>query len=107
MVHDALHHPLAQPASAMRRPHEHIAEIRDRGEVADHPREAYLRTTPIINAEAQGMLNGSGHHFPRNALGPIAIRQESVDHVEIQPRGVSADKELPAALLENLTGTGF
>src|ERR1700745_2824121 len=53
----------------------------------------------MINAKAQRMLNRPRHDIPRNAFRPVAIRQESVDHVEIEQRAVRADQELSASRL--------
>src|SRR5260370_6572147 len=40
MLSNALHQPLAQPAAAMRFQHKYVADIRNRGEITDHPGEA-------------------------------------------------------------------
>ena len=51
----------------------------------------------MINAKAQRMLNRLRHDIPRNPLRPIAIRQESVNHVQIKPGAVRADQKLSAS----------
>ena len=64
--------------------YEHIADIRHRGKIADDPGKADLRTATIIDAKAQGVLDGSCNDIPRDALGPVAVCQESVNHFEIR-----------------------
>ena len=86
MLLDALHHPLAQAASAMRFQHKDVAKIRDRGKVGDHPSESNLSFT-IINAKAQRVLDGTLDHFSRNSVRPIAVRQKSVDHIRSSRAG--------------------
>jgi len=99
MLRNALHQPLAQPALAMRLQNKNVAQIRDGRKVADDPRKPDLRI-PIINPKAQRVLNGPRHNLTRNPLRPIAIRQESMNHVEIKPRPVGANKKLIAAPFE-------
>src|SRR5208282_1706862 len=105
MLRDAFHHPLTQPAPAMRFQYEHISEIRHRGKVADDPGKADLRTATIINAKAQGMLDGSCNNFLRDVLGPIAVREESVNHFEIEDRTIGADHEFAAAVHDDGFGS--
>src|SRR5579864_154910 len=54
----------------------------------------------MINPEAQRMLDRSFHYFPRNAFRPIAIREESVDHVQIEPGAICTDHKLAGLLRE-------
>src|ERR1700739_1707316 len=84
MLHDALHQPFAQFASAMRLQHEYVAEICDSCEIANHPGESNLHRPRyfsrlgcpmsraetwgffrrfIINPEAQGMLDRTCHQL--------------------------------------------
>ena len=81
----------------MRLQHEYIAEIGDCGEIADHPGKADLHAATIINAKAQRMLDRSRHDFPRNSLRPIAIRQEPVNHIQIEAGRIGADEKLVRA----------
>src|SRR5580704_11148989 len=78
MLDDALHQPLAQSAPTMRLQYKYITQISHGGKVTDHAGKTHLRTASIIDAEAQRVLNRSRHDFPRNALGPVTIRQETV-----------------------------
>lgn len=52
MLHDALHHPLAKPMSAMRFEDKDIAEVRNGREIADDAGKAYLLSRFMINPEA-------------------------------------------------------
>ena len=61
---------LLEPAAAMRFEHKHIANIGDRGEIADHPGKAHLCAVTIINAKAQRMLDR-----PRPRLRGIPFAQ--------------------------------
>jgi len=51
-LHDALHQPLAQPASAMRFQNEHVAKISDGGKVGDDAGKTNLRARVVIDSEA-------------------------------------------------------
>jgi len=104
MLHDALHDPLAQALAAMRFQHKHVADVRNRRKVADDPGKGDLRAAPIINAKAQGVLDGSRHGLPRNSFRPIRVRQEVVDDVQVTARRVSADQELATTVLDDVTG---
>lgn len=106
MLHDAFHQPLTQPASTMRLENKNVAEIRDRGKVADHAGKADLCTATIINAKAQRMLDGSRHDLSRNSLRPIAIRQESVNDIQIEAGRVGADQVFATQVLDNCVGVG-
>src|SRR5580658_9003063 len=101
MLDDALHEPLAQSAPAMRFQHKNIAEVGHGGEVADHAGKSDLRIAAFIDAEAQRVLYRPRDDFPRNTLGPIAIRQKTVNHIQIEPLTVGADQELTAPVLGN------
>ncbi len=104
MLGNALHQPLAEPASAVRFQHEHIADIRDGSEVADHAGETDLRALPIINAETKRVLDRPGHDFPGDALGPIAIGQKTVNHIQTQALTVGTDQELAPPVLHHSFG---
>src|SRR5258706_3064661 len=51
------------------------------------------------------MLDRPGYDLSRNALCPIAICQEAVDHVQIKPRRIGADEEFVATVLDDRIGT--
>src|ERR1700676_5230368 len=106
MPHDAFHQPLAQAASSMRFKNEHIAQVCDRGEIADHACEADLYAATIINAKAQRMLNRSCHDLPRNSFRPVTFRQEPVNHVQIETGSVRANQELSATGLDDRVRIG-
>ena len=65
MLHKALHQPLANTVSAIGFEHKYVADIGDRGEIADHTGEADLRAISIINAETERMLGSSERHTSR------------------------------------------
>jgi hypothetical protein len=106
MLHDALHHPLAKPVSAVRLEHEHIAKISNRREIADNTSKADLLSRFMINPEAQRMLDRSGDNVSRNSFRPIAIRQEFIDYIYVDTCGIGADAVLSAPVFDwerNLT----
>lgn len=84
----------------MRFQNKYIAEIRDGGEIANHSREANLRATLIINAKAQRMLDRSLHYFPGDSFCPIAVRQEAMNHIQIQTPAIGTDQKLAAPRLD-------
>ena len=86
----------------MRFEHKHVAQISDGSEIADHPGKAHLRAATIINAKAQRVLYRSGNYVAGNALRPVAIREESVDDVQIEPGRICADDKFAAAELRNV-----
>jgi hypothetical protein len=47
----------------------------------------------MINPKAQGMLDRSRNRLSRNSLGPVAIRQEIVDDINIESSRIRADQE--------------
>src|ERR1700733_2102638 len=104
MLGNALHQPLAEPASAMRFQHEHIADICDCSEVADPASKTDLRALPVINAETERLVDRPGHNFPRDALGPIAICQKTVNHIQTQALTVGTDQELVTPVLHHSFG---
>ena len=81
-----------------------VADIRNRRKIADHPGKGDLRAATIINAKAQGMLDGSLHGLPRNSLRPIAVREELVDDVHVEAGGIGADQEFATTVLDDVTG---
>src|SRR5438445_11329784 len=84
----------------MRFEHEHVADIRHRGKIADYPGKADLCTTAVIDAETKRVLDGTSDDFTRNSLDPIGlIRQEIVDHIQIETRRVCADEKVTASVL--------
>src|SRR5215469_290723 len=99
MLHNALHHPLAQPVSAVRFEHKHIAKIGDGREIADDTGKADLPFRSMINPEAQGVLDRTSNNLPRNSFCPIAIREESVDHIQV--------KKFPVRAQEKVVSTDF
>jgi len=101
MLHDALHQPLAQAAAAMRFQHKYVAEVCHGGEVADHARETNLRADDFVDSEAQRVFNRPRYNLPRNALGPIAVGQKTVNHIQIDARTIGSDQKLAAPALHN------
>jgi len=47
------------------------------------------------------MIDGTGNDFPGNALRPVGIGEERVNHIQIQTPAVGADEEAAAAVLKN------
>jgi len=84
----------------MRFEHEHVAKVRDRREIADDASKADLPCSSMINAEAQRVLDRAGDNISRNSLRPVAIRQEFVDRIYIDPRGIGADAVLSAPVFD-------
>src|SRR5579863_6284614 len=82
---------------------EHIANIRDGGVIADYTGKPYLPAV-LINAEAKRVLDRTRHDFPVNALGPITIRQEIVNHVQAQAFAIRADQKLAPPALHHHVG---
>ena len=101
MLHNALHQPFAQSAPTMRLEHKDVANIRVGSEIADHARKPDLGTRRIVHSKAQRVSNRALDHFPRNALGPIAIRQKAVDHVQVKPRTIGTDEEIAAPMFNH------
>ena len=101
-MHSIIHLPSPRPRSDSST--NTSPDISDRGEIADHPGKAHLRAATIINAKAQRMLDRPGDHVARNSLSPIAIRQELVDDVQIESRGIGADEKLAATVLDDHVG---
>src|ERR1700686_888145 len=94
MPNDALHQPLAQSAPAMRLQHKHISHIRDRCKITDHTGKASLKTFPVINSETERALYRPHHNLSRDSFGPIAIGEETVDHIQIQAFAAGTDQKL-------------
>ncbi len=44
--------------------------------------------------------------FARDAFRPVAVRQESVNHVEIEAGRIGADEEFAATMLDDGFGIG-
>ncbi len=101
MSRDALHQPLAQAAPAMGTQYEHIAQVRHGGKVGDDSSEPNLASAAIVNPEAEGVSNGPFYYLPRDALRPVAVRQELMDHIHTQALAVCADQKLFAPVLYN------
>src|SRR5580700_4059899 len=59
MLHDAFQQPPTQSTATMGVQHENVAEVRDGGEIADHPGKPNLAARTIINPKAQGMLDAT------------------------------------------------
>src|SRR5262249_44071997 len=93
MRHDRGHQPLADAPAAMRRQDEHVRDVPERRVVADDAREADL-TAGLERAETQRPLDGAGHCLARNAVRPIRVREEPVDHVQVEPRSIRRDDDL-------------
>jgi len=85
----------------MRLQNKYIAEIRNRGKIADHPRKAHLRTATIINAKAQTVLDGSRHDLTWDALGPIAVAQKSMNDIQIEAGRVGAYNKFSTTVLDD------
>ena len=80
MLHDAFHHPLAQPASAMRSPaRTHPPTISEGRKVAESHGQSQLALPLHHKCRSTGNARLTRDNFPRNPLRPIAIRQETCE----------------------------
>src|SRR5499427_39282 len=84
MRHDGGHEALPHPVAASRLESEDIANVGEGGAVADHSGEADLAAA-LEGAEAERVLDGTGHRLPRHALRPVRRGEKAVDHVEVEP----------------------
>src|ERR1700733_1390358 len=103
MRHDTLHQPLTQAASAVRFQHEHIAQISDGSEIADHAGKSNLRAVSIINSKTERVLNRPSDNLFRNSLRPITICEEIVNYIQVQPRMIGADQKITAPIFSDFT----
>lgn len=106
MLHDALDPVLAQAVSPMRLHNEHVSNRGVGSKVADDPGEANLRAATIITATAQRVLDRSRDDVARDSFGPIAIRPESVNHLQIEASMIGANQELTLSRLYNRVRIG-
>src|SRR5229473_622396 len=99
---DGRHELLAHAAAPMGIEHEDIADIGEGGVVRDHAGKAHLLVS-IEGAETGGVAEGAGHQLARNPRGPVrGPREETMDHVEVEPRRVGDDRQLGwAAFVEH------
>ena len=88
----------------MRFQHEDIAQVGHRSKIADHARKTNLSAATLIDTEAQRVLNRPRHNLPRNAFGPIAIGQKTVNHIQTQALTAGADQKLAEPVLHHRFG---
>ena len=100
VLHDALHQPLAQTPPAVPSQYEYVTDVGVGGVIRDHAGKPDL-LAGRENPKAQRILYRPGDNLPRNPLGPIGIRQESVDKIQIQALPVSADAEIKSLLSDS------
>src|SRR5579862_1260658 len=100
MLGDAFHQPLAESLAAVRLQHKHVAEISERGKVADDTGKSNLGAA-IVYSKTQRVLNRPRNNFSRDALRPMRVRQKIVNQAEIQAVAVGADHKLAAAIFDN------
>ena len=81
--------------------HKHIANVSISRVVRDYAGKAYL--LPItIHAKAKRILDGAGHNLARDSLGPIRLRQKTVNDIQINSFFISTDNKLAFAMLCDL-----
>src|ERR1700758_1619051 len=100
MRDDALHQPLPQASSTIGFQDEDVANVCIGCEIADRPGKTGL-LVPAIQAKAQRVLQRAADRLFRNSFGPVAIREERMNRVDIQASAVSADQELAPPVLLN------
>jgi hypothetical protein len=100
MMHSIIH--LLSPRPRCDSSTEYVSQISHGSKIADHSGKPDLRARTIINAKAHRMLDGSRHDIFRNALRPVAVRQESMDYVQIEPGRIGADAELATAMFDRI-----
>src|SRR5262249_29874406 len=61
----------------------------------DHPGEADLEVC-VVEAEAEGVLDGAVHDLARNPPGPVGAAQEIVDRPAVELHLVRGDREAVA-----------
>src|ERR1700730_8643839 len=94
---DGRHELLPHPAPPMGFEHEDVADIGEGGVVRDHAGKGNLLVR-VERAEAGGVTEGAGDQLARNPGVPVGgSREESVNHVEVEPRRVSGDRKLGGA----------
>src|SRR6266481_3325563 len=106
MAHDALHQPFPQAVPAIRFQHKHIADVGVGCVVRDYASKAHLLTV-AIHSKAERILDGPDHNLARDSLGPIRLRQKTVDDIQIKAVSISADDEPALAVLCDLSLAGF
>src|SRR5271157_5905345 len=84
--------------------HEDITNICDRSEITDHAGKTDLLAPVVINSKAERMLNRSSNDLSRNTLGPVTIRQEPVNHIQIETPTAGTDQKLAAPVLRHHFG---
>ena len=99
MVEQRPHQQLAQPLSLMRGQDEHIADMPDRNGIRDHARKTDLRAITGIQTETKRARDGALHLRARAASRPIRRADKRMNHVQIEPLGVIANRAV--AVLPN------
>ena len=78
------HEPRGEALPAIRRQHEHVGQIRERGAIGHEAREPDLRAVTVeaeVERSGQCALDGRAREF----LATSSSRQEAVDDVEVEP----------------------
>src|SRR5271166_6285448 len=101
MPHDTFHEPLPQAATAKRLEHEYISDVSVGRVVGDHARESHLLVL-CVNSEAERVLDRAGYNVPRDSLRPVALGQETMDDIQINPFMIGADGKLTFAVVSRL-----
>ena len=78
---------LAQSPAPVFRQDEHIGQVGEGGAIGDDPGEGHLFAV-MIDPEAEGILDHPFHQDTGNVFGPIGLRDETVDHLEIEEAGI-------------------
>lgn len=104
MSGDELKDGLGEAAAAVRLEHVNVAEVGERGEIGDDAGESDLMAFWRVDADAERVFERAGDDLARDARGPVAARQEGVDGVDVEERGIVGDEI--AVVLERLWHEG-
>src|SRR5271169_2977545 len=95
VAHDALDEPLSKTPPAVGLDDEDVPHIREGREVGDHAPEGDLPPA-VVDAEAQGVTDRFQDHLLGDPASPVRVRQEGVDHVHLEARGIRRELEIAA-----------
>ncbi|MNT73864.1 hypothetical protein D3C72_2126210 [compost metagenome] len=83
---DIGHQRLAHTLAAHAVQHEHVAEVGEGGEIADHAGKRHLAAVLVVAADAQRAIQRALEDVARQAARPVGFAaQVAVHHVAVQP----------------------
>jgi hypothetical protein len=98
---DGSDEPFSQALSAVRLYDEYVAQVGVGCEVGNHPSETHLFGL-VVEAEAEGILQGLSHAIDADALCPVAVGQKLVNDTGIEPGWIRRNGVVPNRFLKNL-----